>query len=284
MPIEIRQLSHTYMAGTPFETNALTDIDLTVEDGELLGIIGHTGSGKSTLIAHMNALVRPMKGTVLVNGIDTSLKDVREVRRIVGLVFQYPEYQLFEETVEKDISFAPRMQKRSEEEISLAVRQAMKDVDLPEELLTRSPFELSGGQKRRVAIAGVLAAGPDILVLDEPAAGLDPAGRRDMLRLVRSLHAGGKTIVMVSHSMEDVGSLCTRLVVMDHGRVAFTGKPREVFLHEEELAKMGLDIPECARLANRLRARGFDIPEGTYLPEELEEAILSKLAGGESHA
>ena len=284
MPIEIKDLGYTYMPGTPFEKEALRGIDLTVADGELLGIIGHTGSGKSTLISHMNALIRPMRGTVLVNGIDTRGKDMRPVRRSVGLVFQYPEYQLFEETVEKDISFAPRMQKKPEEEIAPIVRRAIKDVGLSEELLERSPFELSGGQKRRVAIAGVLAAGPDILVLDEPAAGLDPSGRRGMLELIRSLHDGGRTCVMVSHSMEDVGLLCTRIVVMDHGAIALSGTPREVFMHEEELRQAGLGVPECAHLARALSRHGFDMPEGAYTMEEVADAVARSLGKGGADA
>ena len=284
MPIEIKDLGYTYMPGTPFEKEALKGVDLTVADGELLGIIGHTGSGKSTLISHMNALVRPMRGTVLVNGIDTRGKDMRAVRRSVGLVFQYPEYQLFEETVEKDVGFAPRMQGRPPEEISAVVRAAVRDVGLSEDLLSRSPFELSGGQKRRVAIAGVLAAGPDILVLDEPAAGLDPAGRRAMLDLIRSLHDGGRTCVMVSHSMEDVGLLCTRIAVLRDGRIALSGTPREVFLHEEELREAGLSVPECATLARALARRGFEMPEGAYTMEEVADAIARRFGKGDADA
>ena len=281
MPIEVKNLSHVYMAGTPFEAHALRGVSLSIADGEFIGIIGHTGSGKSTLISHLNALERSEPGTVCVDGMDLGDKatDLRAVRRAVGLVFQYPEYQLFEETVEKDIAFGPRNLGLGEEEIRTRVEQALAQVGLSPALAQRSPFELSGGQKRRVAIAGVLAMQPSKLILDEPAAGLDPAGRREMLDLVARIHASGVTVIMVSHSMDDVGRLCDRLFVLDHGRVAFSGTPAEVFRHGDELRAIGLDVPECARLADALRARGFDIPEGLYALEDIRDAILCALGG-----
>ena len=281
MSIEVKHLSHVYMPGSPFEARALDDVSLTIGDGEFIGIIGHTGSGKSTLISHLNALERSEPGMVFVNGIDLGEKDVdlAAVRRTVGLVFQYPEYQLFEETVAKDIAFGPKNLKLPDDEVEKRVRQAMAQVGLAEKYAERSPFELSGGQKRRVAIAGVLAMQPSILILDEPAAGLDPAGRRDMLDLISSIHASGVTVVMVSHSMDDVGRLCDRLFVLDHGHIAFSGTPAEVFVHGDELRRIGLDVPECAKLANLLREKGFDVPEGVYSMEDVKTAILKNLRG-----
>lgn len=283
MPIEVKKLTHVYMPDTPFEMRALHEVSLKIEDGEFIGIIGHTGSGKSTLISHLNALERSEPGMVFVNGIDLGEKDVdlAAVRRTVGLVFQYPEYQLFEETVAKDIAFGPKNLKLPDDEVEKRVRQAMAQVGLAEKYAERSPFELSGGQKRRVAIAGVLAMQPSILILDEPAAGLDPAGRRDMLDLISGIHASGVTVVMVSHSMDDVGRLCDRLFVLDHGHIAFSGTPAEVFVHGDELRRIGLDVPECAKLANLLREKGFDVPEGVYSMEEVKAAILKNLRGEE---
>ena len=282
MPIEVKNLTHVYMAGTPFESRALDGVSMNIEDGEFIGIIGHTGSGKSTLITHLNALEKAAPGMVLVNGEDLAAKgaDLAKVRRTVGLVFQYPEYQLFEETVAKDIAFGPGNLKLSEEEIERRVKSAMQQVGLPEEFADRSPFELSGGQKRRVAIAGVLAMEPSVLILDEPAAGLDPVGRKDMLDLVASIHDRGVTVIMVSHSMDDVGRLCDRLFVLCRGKVAFSGSPAEVFRHGDELRQIGLDVPECAKLANLLREKGFDMPEGIYSMEDVSAAILKQLKAG----
>lgn len=279
MPIEINNLTHIYGEGTPFERKALDDICLNIRDGEFIGIIGHTGSGKSTLISYFNGLVKPEIGSVYVNGTDISDKntDLVAIRKTVGLVFQYPEYQLFEETVEKDISFGPHNLKLDEDEINRRVKSSMEMVGLDEMLAHKSPFELSGGQKRRVAIAGVLAMKPSILVLDEPAAGLDPVGRRDMLDLVKKIHASGVTVVMVSHSMDDVGRLCDRLIVLNHGKIAFSGIPAEVFKNVEALNSIGLDVPEYAKLANRLRSAGWEIPEGIYRIEDVKEAILSQI-------
>ena len=281
MPIEVKNLTHIYMEETPFEARALDSVSLSIRDGEFIGVIGHTGSGKSTLIAHLNALDRPEPGTVFVNGMDLGAKDadLAKVRRTVGLVFQYPEYQLFEETVAKDIAFGPRNLKLPEDEVQSRVRRAMEMVGLAERYADRSPFDLSGGQKRRAAIAGVLAMEPSILILDEPAAGLDPVGRREMLDLVKRIHEAGTTVVMVSHSMDDVGRLCDRLIVLEHGHVAFTGTPAEVFRHGDELRAIGLDVPECARLAAALREKGFSLPEDIYSYDDVRSALLKMLKG-----
>lgn len=282
MPVEIKKLTHVYMPGTPFEARALNEVSLNIRDGEFIGIIGHTGSGKSTLISHFNGLERSQPGVVFVNGVDLGEKDTDmiAVRRVVGLVFQYPEYQLFEETVAKDIAFGPRNLGLDEAEIERRVARAIEQVGLDASAAEKSPFELSGGQKRRVAIAGVLAMQPSILVLDEPAAGLDPAGRRDMLELVKSIHASGVTVVMVSHSMDDVGRLCDRLYVLNKGEIAFSGTPAEVFVHDQRLHEIGLDVPECAKLARKLREAGYDMPEGIYRMEDVRDAILRNLNGG----
>ena len=282
MPIEVKQLSHVYMPGTPFEARALKDISLSICDGEFIGIIGHTGSGKSTLIAYLNGLERAGSGIVYVNGMDLANKDTDliSVRRTVGLVFQYPEYQLFEETVEKDIAFGPKNLGVQGEEIKTRVSNAIRMVGLSEDIASKSPFELSGGQKRRVAIAGVLAMQPSILVLDEPAAGLDPAGRREMLQLIKNIHETGVTVVMVSHSMDDVGRLCDRLYVLSKGEIVYSGTPAEVFIHDERLHEIGLDVPECAQLARRLRRAGFDMPEGIFHTKDVCDAILKNLRKG----
>ncbi len=282
MPVEVKNLSHVYMRGTPFETRALDDVNFTISDGEFVGIIGHTGSGKSTLITHLNALIKPEEGSIIVNGLDLSANDtdLSKVRRMVGLVFQYPEYQLFEETVEKDIAFGPKNLGLTDDEAASRVKEAMAQVGLRPELAEKSPFELSGGQKRRVAIAGVLAMKPDVLVLDEPAAGLDPVGRSDMLSLIKSIHDSGRTVVMVSHSMNDVGRLCDRLIVMNHGKVAYDAAPAEVFTHPDDLDAMGLGVPDSVRLAIRLRNAGYDIPETVTDVEALAEAILRNISRG----
>ena len=282
MPIEVKGLTHVYMPGTPFEARALNDVSLSIRDGEFIGIIGHTGSGKSTLIVHLNGLESSRPGVVFVNGVDLGLKDTDliAIRRSVGLVFQYPEYQLFEETVEKDVAFGPRNLGLPEDEIKGRVAEALRMVGLPADVADKSPFELSGGQKRRVAIAGVLAMQPSTLILDEPAAGLDPAGRREMLQLIKGIHDSGVTVVMVSHSMDDVGRYCDRLYVLNRGEIAWSGTPAEVFIHEEQLHEIGLDVPESAKLARRLRKSGFDIPEGLYRTDEVCQAILKNLGKG----
>ena len=277
MPIEIKNLNHIYMPGSPFETKALDDVTLTINDGEFIGLIGHTGSGKSTLVQHLNGLMKPDSGTVLVDGMDTGAKetDLREVRRRVGLVFQYPEHQLFEETVRKNVAFGPRNLGCDEAEIEQRVRDACAQVGLGEDMLDKSPFDMSGGQKRRVAIAGVLAMQPRVLVLDEPTAGLDPRGRKELTELIRQLHEdAGNTIVMVSHSMDDIASLAQRIIVMNKGRVAMDGTPREVFSRPQELMEMHLGVPAAARLALRLREMGYNIPDDVYMLEEIRDLIL----------
>jgi len=287
MPIKIEHLTHTYMPGSPFASVAIHDVNLTIEDGELIGLLGHTGSGKTTLIQHLNGLVKATEGRIIVDGLDLTEKGVSllEVRKKVGLVFQYPEYQLFEETVAKDIAFGPKNMGLDAAEIDRRVRHAMAQVGLDyESIAERSPFELSGGQMRRVAIAGVLAMQPSVLILDEPTAGLDPAGRRSILNMIRNLHAaGGLTVIMVSHSMDDISTLATRLVVMSKGEMVLTGTPREVFMQQELLQSIGLDVPEAAKLTHALRAEGFDLPEDLYTLEEVRKAIL-RLAGKEGSA
>ena len=288
MPIVIEHLNYTYMTGGPYETKALDDVNLTIADGEFVGLIGHTGSGKSTLVQHLNGLLLPTDGKIYVDGMDVADKntDRRAIRRRVGLVFQYPENQLFEETVEKDIAFGPRNLGLSEEEIARRVKDAMRRVALSyDELHERSVFELSGGQMRRVAIAGVLAMEPQVLVLDEPCAGLDPRGREEILGLIRDLHReSGTTIVMVSHSMDDVAALAERVIVMNRGEVAMDGAPRDVFACGEELRGMGLDVPQAVELADRLRGKGFAIPEGIYRIEEIRAAIEGIVGKGGRHA
>jgi len=270
------------MSGGPYETHALDDVSLTIEDGEFVGLIGHTGSGKSTLVQHLNGLLLPTSGTITVDGLNIADKatDRRAIRRKVGLVFQYPENQLFEETVEKDIAFGPKNLGLDDAEIDRRVKGAMRKVALDYDALhERSVFELSGGQMRRVAIAGVLAMEPRTLVLDEPCAGLDPRGREEILGLIRDLHRDtGATIVMVSHSMDDVASLAERVIVMNHGRVAMDGTPREVFSRGAELRAIGLDVPQAVLLADKLRERGFDVPQGVYRVEEIK-AVIEGIVG-----
>lgn len=288
MSIVIEHLNYVYMTGGPYETKALSDVNLTIHDGEFIGLIGHTGSGKSTLVQHLNGLIMPTSGRVLVDGMDLADKgtDRRAVRQRVGLVFQYPENQLFEETVEKDIAFGPKNLGLDDAEIDRRVRDAMRRVALDyDRLHERSVFELSGGQMRRVAIAGVLAMEPQVLVLDEPCAGLDPRGREEILGLIKKLHEeAGTTIVMVSHSMDDVASLAERVIVMNHGELVMDGAPRDVFACGEELRGMGLDVPQAVQLADKLRERGFDIPEGIYCIEEIKAEIERIAAKGGRHA
>ncbi|MCI7702965.1 MAG: energy-coupling factor transporter ATPase [Clostridiales bacterium] len=288
MSIVIEHLNYVYMTGGPYETKALSDVNLTIHDGEFIGLIGHTGSGKSTLVQHLNGLIMPTSGRVLVDGMDLADKgtDRRAVRQRVGLVFQYPENQLFEETVEKDIAFGPKNLGLDDAEIDRRVRDAMRRVALDyDRLHERSVFELSGGQMRRVAIAGVLAMEPQVLVLDEPCAGLDPRGREEILGLIKRLHEeAGTTIVMVSHSMDDVASLAERVIVMNHGELVMDGAPRDVFACGEELRGMGLDVPQAVQLADKLRERGFDIPEGIYRIEEIKAEIEKIAAKGGRHA
>lgn len=288
MSIVIEHLNYVYMQGGPYETRALDDVSLTIHDGEFIGLIGHTGSGKSTLVQHLNGLILPTSGKITVDGMDLAEKgtDRRAIRRRVGLVFQYPENQLFEETVAKDIAFGPKNLGLDEAEIDRRVRTAMRRVALDyDKLAQRSVFELSGGQMRRVAIAGVLAMEPQTLVLDEPCAGLDPRGREEILGLISDLHReSGATIVMVSHSMDDVAALAERVIVMNHGKAAMDGAPREIFSRGEELRAIWLDVPQAVELAQKLREKGFDVPEGIYKIEEVRAAVEAIVGKGGRHA
>ncbi len=281
--IETKNLSHVYSAGTPFQRAALQGVDFCAYEGEYLGIIGHTGSGKSTLIQHLNGLLKPSSGQVLYQGQDiwSDPKLTRMTRFNVGLVFQYPEYQLFEETVYQDISFGPKNMGLDEKEIDRRVRAAAYFVGLRDDQLDKSPFELSGGQKRRVAIAGVIAMEPKVLILDEPTAGLDPVGVESILKNIRDYHeAHNATIIMVSHCMEDVARTVDRLVVVNGGRLPYQGTPQEVFRHGQELEDMGLGVPQMTRVFNRLRAMSVDIDPSVYTTEQAKKAILAKLGKG----
>ncbi|MBO7252433.1 MAG: energy-coupling factor transporter ATPase [Oscillospiraceae bacterium] len=262
--LEIKQLNHLYSAGTPFEHQALTDVSFKVDRGEFIGIIGHTGSGKSTLIQHLNALLKPTSGQILLDGKDIweNKNATRQARFRVGLVFQYPEYQLFEETVYRDIAFGPKNMGLDEKEIDRRVRESAGFVGLTEEQLQVSPFDLSGGQKRRVAIAGVIAMEPEILILDEPTAGLDPEGREDILEKIEAYRKKkGATIMMVSHSMNDVARMTDRLLVMNKSHLAMDGTPIEVFRHAQDLVGMGLDIPVLTRVFMALQQKGMDLDQ-----------------------
>ena len=273
--LEVRNLTHTYSAGTPFEHKAIDNMNFTVERGEFIGIIGHTGSGKSTLMQHLNGLLKPTSGTVLLDGEDIhkDKKFTRQARFRVGLVFQYPEYQLFEETVYKDIAFGPKNMGLKEEEIDRRVREAAKLVGLTEKQLEVSPFDLSGGQKRRVAIAGVIAMEPEVLILDEPTAGLDPASRAGILENIETYRkTKNATIMMVSHSMNDVARLTDRLLVLCGSRIAMDGPPTEVFTRADELLEMGLDIPDITRVFLRLKQMGLEV-EPVYTMEQAVETI-----------
>ncbi len=281
--IEIRDLTYTYSPGTPYEKTAVSHLDFYVEEDEVLGVIGHTGSGKSTLIQHLNGLLRPTHGQVLVDGRDIWDKEVkrREVRFQVGLVFQYPEYQLFEETIAKDIAYGPRNMGLDEEEIQHRVEEAMDFVGLDPSLKDKSPFSLSGGQKRRVAIAGVIAMEPEVLVLDEPAAGLDPRGRDDLMARILSYHEEkNRSVVFVSHSMEDVARYAQRLVVLDHGKVLMNGSPDEVFSHSRELQAAGLSVPQITQVFLELRRRGLDVPDHIYTVEQALSVLLKRKKEG----
>ncbi len=278
MSLEVKHLTHTYSAGSAFQATAVHDVSLTIEDGEFVCIVGHTGSGKSTLVQHLNGLLKPTSGQVLVDGEDMNGENVdrRRIRQKVGLVFQYPEYQLFEETIAKDIAFGPKNQGLSEEEIDQRVRRAMAHVHLDyDKYAERSPFDLSGGQMRRVAIAGVLAMEPKVLILDEPAAGLDPRGRERILGMLQELHReGGVTIVMVSHSMDDCARLATRMIVMSKGELVLTDTPRNVFRQADLMRSIGLGVPEAAELCGRLRSAGLQLPDDLFTQEELHDHLL----------
>ena len=279
--LEVKNLTHTYSAGTPFEHKAIDNMNFSVERGEFIGIIGHTGSGKSTLMQHLNGLLKPTSGTVLLDGEDIhkDKKFTRQARFRVGLVFQYPEYQLFEETVYKDIAFGPKNMGLKEEEIDRRVREAAKLVGLTEKQLEVSPFDLSGGQKRRVAIAGVIAMEPEVLILDEPTAGLDPASRAGILENIETYRkTKNATIMMVSHSMNDVARLTDRLLVLCGSKIAMDGPPTEVFTRADELLEMGLDIPDITRVFLRLKQMGLNV-EPVYTMEQAV-ATIKKLKEG----
>ena len=278
MPINIEGLKFTYSNGGPFEKNALHDINIDIQDGEFIGIIGHTGSGKSTLIQHLNGILKPTGGRVIINGIDTKQRDLKELRRQVGIVFQYPEHQLFEDTVKKDISFGLLKQGLSEEEIRQRVISALHSVGLDESILEKSPFELSGGQKRRVAIAGVVAMMPKILVLDEPTAGLDPSGRDEIFGYIKELHRDfNMTVILVSHSMEDIAKLAGRVIVMNEGTVYMDKPSGEVYTRPDELEKIGLSAPQITYLMKRLKTILPGIDENIFTVEAAVKELQKHL-------
>ena len=282
MQLELKNVSYTYGKGTVFEVNALSNIDLAIEEGQFIGIIGHTGSGKSTLIQHFNALMQPTEGTVLFEGEDIwgEKYDRRALRSKVGLVFQYPEHQLFEADVLTDVAFGPKNQGLSKEEAEARAREALAQVGFPEKFYGHSPFELSGGQKRRVAIAGVLAMNPKVLILDELTAGLDPKGRDEILDQISYLHEKrGITIILVSHSMEDVARYASRLIVVNDGKIPYDGTPREVFAHYRELEKIGLAAPQITYIMHDLAAKGLSVDVQATTVEEAQKSILAALAG-----
>ena len=282
MQLELKNVSYTYGKGTVFEVNALSDINLAIEEGQFIGVIGHTGSGKSTLIQHFNALMQPTEGKVLFEGEDIwgEKYDRRALRSKVGLVFQYPEHQLFEADVLSDVAFGPKNQGLSKEEAEVRAREALRQVGFPEKFYGHSPFELSGGQKRRVAIAGVLAMNPKVLILDEPTAGLDPKGRDEILDQISYLHEKrGITIILVSHSMEDVARYADRLIVVNDGKIPYDGTPREVFTHYEELEKISLAAPQITYIMHDLAAKGIAVDVHATTVDEAKKSILEALAG-----
>ncbi len=281
MSITIKDLTHIYNENTTFEKKALDHVSLEIQTGEFIGFIGHTGSGKSTFIQHLNGTIFPTHGEIFLNGenIHQEKGRLKEIRKRVGLAYQYPEYQLFEMTIYDDVAFGPRNLKLPQEEVHKQVTEALRLVGIEEELYQKSPFELSGGQKRRVAIAGVLAMNPEILVLDEPTAGLDPKGREEILMAVKRLHEKKRlTVILVSHSMEDIARFVDRIVVMHEGKIAMLGTPKEVFLHLEELERMGLAVPQITYVFHELKAKGFDVPTDVYTIEHAKEEILKLLS------
>ena len=280
MSLILDKINYVYSEGTAYQIQALKDVNLEIRDGQFIGVIGHTGSGKSTLIQHLNGLVKATSGTIYFNGQDIYDEDfdLRELRNRVGLVFQYPEHQLFEESVIKDVCFGPNNQGLSTEEAINKAKEALSLVGVKEELFDKSPFELSGGQKRRVAIAGVLAMEPDILILDEPTAGLDPAGRDKILNCIENLHKKkGMSVVLVSHSMEDVANYAERIIVMNNGSVMFDDTPKKVFKHYKELEKIGLAAPQITYIMHQLKENGLDVDENIINVEEAKENILKAL-------
>ena len=274
--ITVENLTHTYSVGTPFEQTAIRDISVTLTQGESIFVLGHTGSGKSTFVQHLNALLQPTRGQVKIDGEDINKDKIsrRDVKRRVGLVFQYPEYQLFEETVAADIAFGPKNMKLPKEEIDERVREAAGFVGVEESLFSRSPLELSGGQKRRVAIAGVIAMRPEVLILDEPTAGLDPVGSRTIMENIRDYRQkSGATVLVVSHNMDDAARYCERLIVFDHGTIRMDGTPEQVFGRTEELMEIGLNVPKAAEIAAALRKRGIQLEGPVFTHEQLLRAL-----------
>lgn len=283
MSIIVENLSYIYMKGTPFEKKALSNVNLTIQDGEFIAIIGHTGSGKSTLIQHFNGLLKPTEGKITVDGVDVAGKQLKDLRKMVGIVFQYPEYQLFEETVYKDVAFAPLKQGLNEDEVKRRVYAAINAVGLDESIMEKSPFELSGGQKRRVAIAGVLAMNPKFLILDEPTAGLDPRGRDEIYGFITELHKNlGITVILVSHNMEDVARLVDRVIVMNRGTVDMDGKPSEIFKDAQKLETIGLTVPQITHLMKRLKEKIPEINDRIFTVDEARDEIM-RLLGRKTH-
>ena len=281
--LQIQLLTHTYGIGTAFQRSAVEDMSFDVYEGEFLGVIGHTGSGKSTLIQHLNGLLKPTEGQILLGGRDiwAEPKKIRQVRFRVGLVFQYPEYQLFEETVYKDIAFGPSNQGKTGDELDHCVREAARLVGIRDDQMDKSPFELSGGQKRRVALAGVLAMEPEVLILDEPTAGLDPAGRENLMANIRDYHRNkGSTVVLVSHSMDEIARNVDRILVLKNAHILMEGTPQQVFARGEELLSAGLDVPQVTRVAMALRARGLNVDPAVYTVEALERELQALRKGG----
>ncbi len=275
--IRTENLTHVYGAGTPFERAAIQDVCLQIEQGDFIGVIGHTGSGKSTLMQHLNALMKPTSGKIYFKGEDIWQKgyDLHAMRFHVGLVFQYPEYQLFEETVAKDIAFGPKNMGLSKDEIEERVLESIRMVGLSEEILSQSPFDLSGGQKRRVAIAGIMAMRPNILILDEPTAGLDPCGREEILAQIRAYHqTAGNTVLLVSHSMEDIAKNAQKVLVMQDGKLVLFDSTQRVFEQADELVRIGLDVPQLTRVFLDLRKKGYDVERSVFSPERAAEALM----------
>ena len=286
MSIQVKNLTHIYSPGLPYESVALDDVSFDIEDGQFVGVIGHTGSGKSTMIQHLNGLLKPTEGSIIVDGIDLTAEGVSmiDIRKRVGLVFQYPEYQLFEETVAKDIAFGPKNLGLDEEEINRRVREAMDLVRLDyDKFAEKSPFDLSGGQKRRVAIAGVIAMKPEVLILDEPTAGLDPKAHRDVLEMIVDIHKRERNVtVFVSHNMNDVAKLCDKVLVMNGGKCVLQGTPKEVFAEADMLRSMGLDLPDVTQMLYELKQKGVEMPNGVFDIDEAEKLILDYIRGGKS--
>ena len=283
MSIVINSITHTYMKDTPFEKKALDNVSLSIQDGEIIALIGHTGSGKSTLIQHINGLLKPDCGSIIVDGIDITQKKVKlnDIRKKVGLVFQYPEYQLFEETIEKDISFGPKNLGLTQQEVKNRVLRAMNSVGLDYETYrNKSPFEISGGQKRRTAIAGVVAMEPKVLILDEPTAGLDPQGRDEILKQIQIFHRDYKmTIILVTHSMEDVAKVADRVIVMDHSKCILDGSIHDIFTQIDALESVGLAVPQVTYLMRELKKKGYSIREDIFTVEKAKDEIIKCIRG-----